>query len=164
MRTLLDEPVPGEGAPADLARAWHKKALIAEELQQIEKRTEYLGNALPYARQANLEELALGGLQRIRFEYATSLWYSKSVAASQESTLELALELERSQRLPPLLLTLYFHVITNYVHMGDLDNARLALGKADALYRQLSRRPQLAMRLPHFSSLLENRPRLRALA
>jgi CHAT domain-containing protein len=155
LRTLLDEPVPGEGAPADLARAWHKKALIAEELQQIEKRTEYLGNALPYARQANLEELALGGLQRIRFEYATSLWYSKSVAASQESTLELALELEKSQRLPPLLLTLYFHVITNYVHMGDLDNARLALGKADALYRQLSRRPQLAMRLPHFSSLLE---------
>ncbi|MDZ4074270.1 MAG: CHAT domain-containing protein, partial [Hylemonella sp.] len=155
LRTLLEEPVPGEGAPADLARAWHKKALIAEELQQIEKRTEYLENALPYARQANLEELALGGLQRIRFEYATSLWYSKSVAASQESTLELALELEKSQRLPPLLLTLYFHVITNYVHLGDLDSARLALGKADALYRQLSRRPQLAMRLPHFSSLLE---------
>lgn len=155
LRTLLEQTVPSEGPPADLARAWHKKALIAEELQQVEKRTEYLEKALPYARQAGLEELALGGLQRLRFEYATSLWFSQSVAASQDSTLELATELEKNSRLPGLLLTLYFHVITNYVHLGDLDNARLAMAKADALYRDLARRSPLAMRLPHWSSLLE---------
>lgn len=155
LRVLLEEPVPSEGAPADLARAWHKKALIAEELQQVEKRTEYLEKALPYARQASLEELALGGFQRLRFEYAFSLWYSKSVAASQDGMLELANELEKNSRLPGLLLTIYFHVITNYVHLGDLDNARLAMSKADALYRDLARRPPLALRLPHWSSLLE---------
>ena len=154
-RTDMDAPLPQTEDAADLAIAWHKKALSAEELQEFERRTEYLEKALPYARRAQLEEVALGGNMRVRFEYAMSLWFSKSVAASQDSMLEFMAELEKMQRLPPLLLTTYFHIITNYIHLGDLDNAQLTLAKADALYRNLARRPQLAMRLPHFSQLIE---------
>ncbi|MFN4351426.1 MAG: hypothetical protein ACK4F6_11525, partial [Hylemonella sp.] len=154
LRTLLDEPVPSEGTPADLARAWHKKSLIAEELQQVEKRTEYLEKALPYSQQSQLDPMALGGITRVRFDHAVSLWYSRSVAASQDSVLALASDLQREQQ-GPLLLTLSFHIISNYVHLGDLENARNAQGRADQLYRNLSSRPRLSARLPHFQQLLE---------
>lgn len=155
LRADLNAPIPASTDPVELARAWHRKALVAEELQEIEKRTEYLEKALVYAQQTQLEPQALGGLTRVRFELAVSLWYSRSVAASQESTLALAADLQKEPMQGPLLLTLYFHIITNYVHLGDLDSARSALARADQLYRNLSNRPRLAPRLPHFQQLIE---------
>ncbi|MEK9804546.1 MAG: tetratricopeptide repeat protein, partial [Curvibacter sp.] len=154
LRAGLAMPVPVAGEPAELARAWHRKALIAEELQEYEKRTDYLEKALAHARQAQLEPMALGGLTRVRFEHAISLWHSHSVAASQDSMLALAADLQREQQ-GPLLITLNFHIITNYVHLGDLESARNALARADQLYRNLSNRPRLAARLPHFQQLIE---------
>lgn len=155
LRAALQAPVATPQEPAELARAWHQKALAAEELQDVDKRTEYLHQALAYAQQAQLDPLALGGAIRVRLEYANSLWFSKSVAASQASLLELVAELQKQPRAGPLLLTSYFHVIANYVHLGDLDSARSALARADQLYRNLATRPQLALRLPHFQQLIE---------
>lgn len=155
LRADLEAPIASGQDPATLARAWHKKALAAEELQESEKRTEYLRQAMVHAEQAQLEPMALGGAMRVRFEYATSLWASKSVAAAQDSMLEFVAGLEKQPRAGPLLLTCYYHVITNYIHLGDLDNARRALARADQMYRNLSTRPQLAPRLPHFQQLIE---------
>ena len=155
LRADLDAPVPATQEPVELARAWHRKALAAEELQEIEKRTQYLQQALHYAQQTQLEPMALGGALRVRFEYAVSLWFSRSVAASQQSLLEFVAELEKLPRAGPLLLTAHFHIIANYVHLGDLDSARGALARADRLYRSLAARPQLALRLPHFQQLIE---------
>lgn len=158
LRTELEAPIPATTNPVELARAWHKKALIAEELQEVDKSTEYLEKALPYAQQSRLEPQTLGGIIRIRFEYARSLWFSKSVAASQDSSLALAADLEKEQ-LDGLLLTLYYHVITNYVHLGDLENARGAMTRADRLYSRVAgsviNMPRRAARLPHHQQLLE---------
>lgn len=154
LRAGLDAAVPVASEPAELARAWHRKALIAEELQEYEKRTDYLAQALVHARQAQLEPMALGGITRVRFEHAISLWFSRSVAASQDSLLALAADLQREQQ-GPLLVALSFHIVTNYVHLGDLESARNALARADQLYRNLSNRPRLAARLPHFQQLIE---------
>ncbi len=154
VRAAMDAAVPAGSDPVELARAWHKKALAAEDLQEFEKRTTFLEQALVYAQQTQLEPQALGGPVRVRFEHAISLWFSRSVAASQEKMLVLAEDLQKAQQ-GPLLLTSYFHIIANYVHLGDLENARNAMSRADQIYRTLSNRPRLASRLPHFQQLLE---------
>lgn len=156
LHAALDTLIPSTSDPADLARAWHAKALIAEELQEVRKRTEYLEKALPYAEQAHLQPMALGGAFRVRFEHALSLWFSQSIAASQDAML--ALESKLDPTLPQdagLLLTSYSHIISNYVHLGDLDNARAAMARADRMYQGLAGRPRLSARLPHFQQLLE---------
>lgn len=155
LRAALADPIPTSQDPAELARAWHQKALAAEELQEVDKRTEYLQQALVYAQQSRLEPLALGGAMRVRFEYANSLWFSRSVAAAQESLLAFTAELQQQPRAGPLLLTSYFHLITNDVHLGNLERAHSNLARADQLYRNLATRPQLALRLPHFQQLIE---------
>ena len=155
VRADIDAPLPQTEDPADLAIAWHKRAIAAEELQEVERRTEYLEKALAYSRRAQLAEGGPGGYLRVRQEYGMSLWFSKSVAVSQDSMLEFAAELEQSQRNQGFLMNTYFHVISNYVHLGDLDNARLTLVKADRLLRSLSSRPQLAPFIPNWSHLIE---------
>lgn len=155
VRADMEAALPQTEDAATLAIAWHKKAQAAEELQEVEKRTEYLEKALAYSRRAQLDEQALGGYLRVRQEYAMSLWFTKSVAAAQESELELLAEMEKNQRLPGFQVSISFHVVTNYVHLGDLDNARLALAKADGLLRNLRMRPQAALSLPHWSHLTE---------
>lgn len=154
LRAGLDAPLPAGADAVELARAWHRRALLAEELQDVERRTASLEKALEYAPQTQLEPMALGGLLRVRFEHALSLWFSSSVAASQDRLLVLAEDLQKAQQ-GPLLLTSYFHIISNYVHLGDLENARSAMARADQIYRNLAARPRLAARLPHFQQLLE---------
>jgi CHAT domain-containing protein len=155
VRAQMDAPLPpGENA-ADLAIAWYKKAVAAEELQDAEKRTEYLEQALAYSRRSQLDDSSPGGYLRVRQDLAISLWFSKSVAASQDSMLEFVSELEKRDRVAGFLVTSYFHVIANYVHLGDLDNARRMQAKADAFLRNISSRPQLSLFIPHFSHLLE---------
>jgi CHAT domain-containing protein len=156
MRAEMDRLPPANDDAADLAIAWHRKAVAAEELQEVEKRTEYLEKALGYARRAHLADNSTGGYQRVRQEYAMSLWFSKSVAAAQESMLELSTELEQSEGpFLGMLMPVYFHVIANYVHLGDLDNARATLAKADRLLRSLNGRPQLYPFIAHWSHLTE---------
>lgn len=155
VRADMEVALPQTDDAATLAIAWHKKAQAAEELQEVEKRTEYLEKALPYARRSQLDEQALGGYLRVRQEYAMSLWFSRSVAAAQDSELELVAELEKANRPPGFQISISFHVINNYVHLGDLDNARLALAKADRLMRTVRMRPQTALLLPHWSHLTE---------
>jgi CHAT domain-containing protein/tetratricopeptide (TPR) repeat protein len=155
VRADLEAPLPASEDAADLAIAWHKKAIAAEELQEVEKRTEYLEKALNYARRARLESSSLGGYPRVRQDYAMSLWFSKSVAASQDSMLEFAAELEQSQINQTRLIPTYFHIAANYVHLADLDNAKATLTKADRLLRSLSNRPQLYPFVSHWYHLTE---------
>lgn len=155
VRAQMEAPLPPTENAADLAIAWYKKAVAAEELQEAEKRTEYLEQALTYSRRSQLDEGGPGGYLRVRQDLAISLWFSKSVAAAQDSMLEFVSELEKRDRSAGFLVTSYFHIITNYVHLGDLDNARRMQAKADAFLRNLSSRPQLSLFIPHFSHLLE---------
>lgn len=156
MREQMEASVPATEDAAELAIAWHKKAVAAEELQEVEKRTEYLEKALSYARRAHLADNSTGGYQRVRQDYAISLWFSKSVAAAQESMIEFANELEQSQGpLPGMLMPTYFHVIANYVHLANLDQAKATLAKADRLLRTLSNRPQLYPFVVHWTHLTE---------
>lgn len=154
-RAEMDAPLPDTADAATLAMAWHRKANAAEDLQESEKRTEFLEKALRYARAANIADGGLGSYLRIRQDYAQSLWFSRGVVASQDSMLELAAELEQSQRNGGFLVSTYFHVIANYVHMSDLDNARSTLSKADALLKALSNRRQLYPYLPNWHHLIE---------
>jgi len=155
VRAQMEAPLPQTEDAADLAIAWYKKAVAAEELQEAEKRTEYLEQALTQTKRAQLAEGSPGGYLRVRQDLAISLWFSKNVAASQDSMLEFVSELEKRDRAAGFLVTSYFHIITNYVHLGDLDNARRMQAKADAFLRNLSSRPQLSLSIPQFSHLLE---------
>jgi CHAT domain-containing protein/tetratricopeptide (TPR) repeat protein len=156
----MDEAPPTSGDPQAIAVAWHKKALAAEELQEVELRKEFLEKAMAYARQAgDSSATAPGGLTRLRQEYAMSLWSAKGVAASIDSFLELAFDLEQGkvggEQRSGLLIGIYSHITNNYVHLGDLENARLSLAKLDQMFKRLSAQPRLALMLPHWSHLIE---------
>lgn len=155
LRTQMDAPVPASDDDAELAIAWHGKALAAEELQEVEKRTEYLAQALPHARRARLADGATGSYVNVRLDYAMSLWFSKSVAAAQESMLGFVTELEQARHRPGQLMPVYFHVTAYAVHLADLDRARATLAKADRLLGNLSNRPQLYPFVVHWSHLTE---------
>lgn len=118
LRIELDAPPPATEDAAQLAIAWHRKA-AAEKLQEVEKRTEYLEKALNYARRAQLASSGTGGYQRVRQDYALSLWFSRSAATSQDSMVEFATELEQSQGNLGMLMPTYFHIISNYVPPGQ---------------------------------------------
>lgn len=154
LREQMEAPLPASAEPADLAAALHAKALVAEELQEHERRTAWLQQALPYARQARLAQGAVGHYLRVRYDLAVSLSTTRGVAASQESMLELVREL-RTMGQPPLLASCYFHVISNYVHLADLDSAHTYLGQADALLRELSNRSNLRYYMPLYHHLIE---------
>ena len=158
LRAEMEAALPATTDPVDLAVAWHRKANAAEELQEIEQRSEFLEKALGYLRQSNnLEGGEIGGYLRVRGEYAVNLWRLKGVAASQDSFLEFESELEKRQNINQgFLIGVYTHITDNYVHLGDLDNARRQLAKLDAHYRRLSSNPRAAMMLPHFSMQVES--------
>jgi CHAT domain-containing protein len=155
LRQALNAPLPVTEAPADLAIAWHQKALAAEELQEVEKRTDYLEKALGYARQSQLDATGIGGAVRVQSEYAHSLWYSQGITRSQQSYAELAAQLEGADRNKGMLINLYMHIISNDVHLADLDHAQQTQAKADQLLRQLASRPRNTPSVPNWASMLE---------
>jgi hypothetical protein len=66
----------------DLAIAWHKKALTAERPQENTKAA-YLERALVYSRRCNLAPGNAGSYGRVRYDFAISLWCSRTVVAGE---------------------------------------------------------------------------------
>lgn len=155
LRAEMEAAVPASGEPGLLAAAWHRKALAAGELHEAERRREFLGKAVEYARLAKSENPgALGSYQRVRSEYAESLSATRGVTVALDSLAEFIAEIENG---PPsgLLIRAYCQMTGHYLHLGDLDRARPFHAKAEAVYKRLARRPQAALGLPGWSAQIE---------
>ncbi|MCX7180645.1 MAG: hypothetical protein NTX56_18405, partial [Proteobacteria bacterium] len=155
LRAEMEEPVPA-GDDADLlAVAWHKKALAAAELQELELRGEFLGKALEYAPRAKgVAPSGLGSYPRVRTEYADNLAATKSVTAALDSFAAFVADNEKG---PPngFLIHAHCQMTSYYLHLGDIERARASHARAEAIYKQLAKRPPLALLLPGWSKQIE---------
>jgi CHAT domain-containing protein len=155
LRAEMDEAVADGGEPNQMAIAWHRKALAAGELQELERRGEFLARALEYAggvRSPNPS--GVGAYLRVRSELADNLVFTGGVTAALDGFAEFAASLEKG---PPngFLIHAYCQMTGYYLHLGDLDRARTALARAEAVFRQLAARQQAALNLPSWSRQIE---------
>lgn len=157
LRAEMNAPVAATGDPAQLAIAWHQKAIAAQELQELDKASDFLEKALAHARLARtVSQNQVGGYFRIRSEYAHSLLYTRGTAASMDSFQAFARELEASrQPTPGYVLGAYVAIANHFIHFGDMQSARETLARLDAYFKTLSARPPLALVLSHFSQQIE---------
>lgn len=158
LRSVLEAPLaPGQGA-AQMAVALHTQANAAEELQEVELRVQLLEAALGHANQVpDAADGQVGGKRRIRFELAAALRPAQGVAASLDSCLAFASDLESSKdQSLGWLVGLYQHIAKNYVLLGDVDKARSYLGRLDQALVQLGRRKGNALRMPNWQRQAES--------
>lgn len=157
LRAEMNAPAATTGDPAQLAIAWHQKAIAAQELQELDNAADFLEKALVHARLArNVNPNQVGGYFRIRSEYAHSLLYTRGTAASMDSFQAFARELEGSrQPAPGYVLGAYVAIANHYIHFGDMQSARDTLARLDAYFKTLSARPPLVLVLSHFSQQIE---------
>lgn len=156
LRVDMEAAVPVADDPHALAIAWHKKALAAGELQEIEHQGEFLAKALDYARRArDVAPNGIGGYLRVRSEYADNLSVTKGVTTALDSFAEFVAELEKA-RPGGFLIHAYCQTADYYLHLGDIERARAAHAKAQAIFEQLARRPQAALNLPAWSKQIES--------
>lgn len=135
LRAAMNAPVPETVSPREGARLWHLKSLSADALQDAEHRTEFLERALEFARM-NIERDAgeAGGYFRVRQDYAASLWKLKGIRASLTEFLAFLPEVEAASETllgNGMVVSVYTHLATNYVHLGDLESAHLYLKKIE---------------------------------
>jgi CHAT domain-containing protein/tetratricopeptide (TPR) repeat protein len=155
LRAEMDEAVPETGDPNQLAIAWHRKALAASELQEPERRGEYLSRALDYARGSrNPTPAGLGGHLRLKSEYADNLSATKGVIAALDSFAEFVASMEKG---PPNGFQIHAHcqMAGYYLHLGDLDRARASLATAEAVFKRLATRKNAGLNLPSWSRQIE---------
>lgn len=156
LRAEMEEAVPA-GADADLlAIAWHKKALAAGELQELERRSEFLEKAVDHARRARASNPSgMGGYARVRTEYADSLAATRGATAALDSFAGFIAE---NDKRPPngFLIHAHCQMAMYYLHLGDIARARASLARAEAIFRELARRKQAALNLPGWSRQIEN--------
>jgi CHAT domain-containing protein len=155
LRAAMEEPVPATDDRDQLAIAWHTKALAAGELHEIERRGEYLAKAIEYTRGIKADNPGgLGSYPRVRSEYADNLALATSVTAALDSFAEFVADLEKG---PPngFLIHAYCQMTGYYLHLGDVERARAAHARAEAIFKQLARRPRAALNLPSWSKQIE---------
>jgi CHAT domain-containing protein len=151
----MNQAVPEGGEPNELAIAWHQKALAAAELQELERRGEFLAKALEYARGTKSPNPSgVGAYLRVRSEYADNLSATRGVIAALDSFAEFAAGMEKG---PPngFLLHAYCQMVGYFLHLGDLDRARAVLGQAEAVFKRLAVRQNAALNLPSWSKQIE---------
>jgi CHAT domain-containing protein len=155
LKAEMDQTVPEAGEHNELAIAWHQKALAAAELQELERRGEYLAKALDYARGTKSPNPSgVGAYLRVRSEYADNLSATRGVIAALDSFAEFAAGIEKG---PPngFLLHAYCQMVGYYLHLGDLDHARGSLARAEAVFKRLAARQNAALNLPSWSRQIE---------
>jgi CHAT domain-containing protein len=155
LRAEMEEAVPEAGDPNRLAIAWHQKALAAAELQELERRGEFLAKALDYARGTKSPNPSgVGAYLRVRSEYADNLAATRGVIAALDSFAEFAASMEKGP-LSGFLLHAYCQMVGYYLHLGDLDRARASLARAEAVFKRLAARQNAALNLPSWSRQIE---------
>jgi CHAT domain-containing protein/tetratricopeptide (TPR) repeat protein len=155
LRSGMEESVPETVDSGLLAVAWHRKALAAGELQELERRGEFLERALEHARAAKeVRGNILGSYARVRTEYADNLSATKGVTFALDSYTEFTAEYEKR---PPIGLLIHAHcqMAGYYVHLGDVERAKVSLSKAEAIFKHLATRRQAARNLPSWSKKIE---------
>ena len=155
LRAEMDEAVPDAGEPNQLAIAWHQKAMAAGELQELERRGEFLAKAIDSARGTKSPTPSgVGAYLRVRSEYADNLSATRGVIAALDSFTEFAASMEKG---PPngFLIHAYCQMVGYYLHLGDLDRARASLAQAEAVFKRLASRQNAALNLPSWSKQIE---------
>lgn len=158
LRAELDAPVPADVGPTRLAIVLHQKAMVAEELQEVDRRVRLLQDALKYASQdADAEGGQVGSQLRIRSELGGALRPAQGVVASLQFILAFAVELEsnRGQNLP-WLLGAYRQLGTLYLQLGDFQQAKLYLARLETVVSELAPGRGAALRLPQWMRQLES--------
>lgn len=155
LRAEMEVAVAETDDRGQLAIAWHRKALAAGELHEVERRGEFLAKAIEYARGIKSENLGgIGSSLRVRSEYAGNLALAAGVTAALDSYTEFVGELEKG---PPngFLITAYCQMAGYYLHLGDIERAKAAHGKAETIFKRLAQRPRAALNLPSWSKQIE---------
>ena len=97
LRAELEQPVPESGDPVDLARAWHVKARVAEELGDTERWLAALNQALAYSEKLlsdNKRQVEIGTLAPIEVVRAES-----EVASDQQKLIVAQTSLQQQTEL-----------------------------------------------------------------
>jgi len=156
IRAAMDEPLPATEDSAQLAAAWHRKALAAGELQEPERRGVFLEQALRRARLAPpANPNGIGGYARVRTEFADSLLATRGVTAALDSYAEFLAE-DGKDVAPGFLIHANCQMVGYYLHLGDLARAKAAHARAETVFRRVSGRPQAALNLPGWARQIES--------
>ncbi len=143
--------------PAELAIAWHKKALAADELQDEELRYEFLQKALAYARQSEKSNHAdIGGTWRLRGDMNGTAGKLQGIPAQQDLLVPFAQEILASKQNFGILIGVFEHIVKNYVHLGDLASARENLTRMESVFRNVSARNGRSLQVPRWADQVES--------
>jgi len=156
LRSEMNAAVPESADPAELAMAWHKKAMAANELQDEELQYEFLQKALGYARQSDRSNhTELGGIWRLRNEMSGAAGKLQGIPAQQDLLLPFAQEILASKQNFGLLIGVYENVVKNYVHMGDMASAREYFSRMEGVFRNVSARNGRSLQIPRWADQVE---------
>ncbi|HEX5392916.1 MAG TPA: CHAT domain-containing tetratricopeptide repeat protein [Rhodocyclaceae bacterium] len=138
LRDAMDKPIAADGDGASLALAWHQRAMAAEELGESAVWLASLEKGLAYARQSNAsgDPNEAGSYRRLRNDYALALRSVRGLGAGLDSYEGFVKEMDRGGWLIPP----YHHIAMFYTALGDMDNAKAAIDKAEELARNLNGR------------------------
>lgn len=144
LRAEMTAPVPPQGDPVDLAQAWHRKAIAAENLGEVQARHEHLLRALPYAEKSpsavSMNEI--GSLMRVREELA----YATRDAIGFGAGVDAAVQFLGHYKIEHgAVVSMRASGLANaYMGLGDMDRAQEALASAAGSANALMRSPASA--------------------
>jgi len=151
----VDAPVPADLPPGAAARAWHAKAIAAEDLQDYVRRGQFLERAMEHSRAAGrLPPPQLGGLLRLRSDLADNLLRERGAAAGLDSYIALANDVERTPFLG-FVIRSHVQLVKLYLHVGDVEQARQSLARAEAAFKTQSRNPKASANFTNWSRMIE---------
>lgn len=156
LRQEMDAAVPAVTDPSELAIAWHKKSIAADELQESDSRAVFLETAIGFAQQSTKSDQAeLGGLIRLRFDQVASLATSQGLTAQIDAAVALADEIQASGQNLGFVMDLYGRLAIAYAQIGDIQSARAALEKMESIFRTLATRKKAILKVPNWADKLE---------
>ena len=155
LRTELERPIPDSAAPAELALAWHRRAIAAEELGETEAWMASLEKGLEYAKPLDSSGSGneVGSYRRMRQDHAFALRSGRGIGASLNAFEKI---LEEEKGIPNgRMIGVNFHIATMYTLMGDLDRAKTAIDNAENVFRTLRSRRRLSLLFSNWSQFIE---------
>jgi CHAT domain-containing protein/tetratricopeptide (TPR) repeat protein len=141
LRAELAKPVAESGDPYDLARAWHARARVAEELGEADARLAALNKALAYAEKTNASPGdEIGTRLRIRQDRQQAVHISEGFGAGVDAAEQFIADFRGSN--PPATITALCVLSTYYVALGSMERAKSAIADAESLVQIQQRKPR----------------------
>ncbi|MCX7149075.1 MAG: CHAT domain-containing protein [Rhodocyclales bacterium] len=136
-RAELDAPVSDTTDVVDNARAWHNKALVAEELADNGRRFAALEKALEYAKKSTGSGAVndVGTLLRIRQDLCGATYSSKGLSAGIDASEAFIRDFEGSA--PGAVITMKAALSMYYVSLGNPEKAKVLIAEAESLVQRL---------------------------